>query len=180
MGEPTTRDRCLFGQLGGSQQSPSKQWASILDGAPCRAECRFLDDIIDLSGRDPKLCRPVLIESKASRAMPSSHTSSPCGARERHAKGLQGLVTECVRLSASDGKGVRDAARRAPMRSTRRDHVGGRAMANSRIVAGKQGDQRFVLAHGDARQTANAAIGCASDAKACARDCRVVGPRIVP
>jgi hypothetical protein len=53
-------------------------------------------------------------------------------------------------------------------------------MANSRIVAGKQSDQRFVLAHGDARQTANAAIGCASDSKACARDCRVVGPRIVP
>jgi hypothetical protein len=41
-------------------------------------------------------------------------------------------------------------------------------MANSRIVVGKQGDQRFVLAHGDARQTANAAIGRASDAKACA------------
>jgi hypothetical protein len=53
-------------------------------------------------------------------------------------------------------------------------------MANSRIVAGKQGDQRFVLAHGDARQTANAAIGCASDSKACAGDCSVVGPRIVP
>ena len=33
--------------------------------------------------------------------------------------------------------------------------------------------------NGDARQTPNAAIGCASDAKACARDCRVVGPRIV-
>jgi hypothetical protein len=53
-------------------------------------------------------------------------------------------------------------------------------MANSRIVAGKQGDQRFVLAHGDARQTPEAAISFAGHTKACARDRRVVGPGIVP
>ena len=52
-------------------------------------------------------------------------------------------------------------------------------MANSRIVAGEQGDQRFVLAQGDARQTPDAAIGCARDAEACARDRSVVWPRIV-
>src|ERR1700677_218008 len=52
-------------------------------------------------------------------------------------------------------------------------------MANSRVVAGKQGDQRFVLAEGDARQTPYATIGCASDAQTCARDCSVVWPRIV-
>src|ERR1700677_818675 len=52
-------------------------------------------------------------------------------------------------------------------------------MANSRVVAGKQGDQRFVLAQGYARQTPYTAIGCASNAKTCARDCSVVWPRIV-
>jgi hypothetical protein len=52
-------------------------------------------------------------------------------------------------------------------------------VANSRIVAGKQGDQRFVLAQWDARKAPDAAIGCAADAKTCAGDCRVVLPRIV-
>ena len=179
MGEPTTRDRYLFGQLGGSQQSPSKQWASIFDGAPCRAECRLLDDIVHLSGRNPKFGRPVLIECNVSRAMPSSQTSSPSSASERRAKGLQGVVTECVRLSASDREGVRDAARRAPVRSTRRDHVGSRAMANSRIVVVKQRDQSLVLAQRHPGQPPHATIGRARDAKTCARDCRVVGPRIV-
>jgi hypothetical protein len=57
--------------------------------------------------------------------------------------------------------------------------MGGRAVANSRIVAGKQGDQRFVLAQWDARKAPDAAIGCPGDAKTCAGDCRVMRPRIV-
>jgi hypothetical protein len=57
--------------------------------------------------------------------------------------------------------------------------MGGRAVANSRIVAREQGDQRFVLAQWDARKAPDAAIGCAGDAKTCAGDCRVVRPRIV-
>src|SRR6476619_5134167 len=40
----------------------------ILDGTPCRAERGLLDDVLDLSGRDLKFGRPVLIESKQSRA----------------------------------------------------------------------------------------------------------------
>src|SRR5271163_2844471 len=111
--------------------------------------------------------------------MQSSQTCSPCGARECRAKGLQGVVTECVRFPASDRKGVRDTAPRTSIRSTRRDYEGSWAMTNSRIVAQQQADKRFVLAKGNARQTPNAAIGCASDAKACARDCSVVWPRIV-
>src|ERR1700722_20947232 len=35
---------------------------------------------------------------------------------------------------------------RFPARSTRHDHVGSRAMANSRVLAREQGDQRLVVA----------------------------------
>ena len=96
---------------------------------------------------------------KPSRAVPPSQTRAPRGACKGGAKGLQGLVTECVRLPASDREGVGDSPWRAPICSTRRDHAGGRAMANAHIVVGKQGDQRFVLAQGDARKASDAAIG---------------------
>ncbi|MGB7975838.1 MAG: hypothetical protein WCF81_16160, partial [Roseiarcus sp.] len=65
------------------------------------------------------------------------------------------------------------------MDATRRDHVGVRAIPDSRILAREQADQCLVLAQGDARQAPGAAIGRAGHAEACARDCRVMGPRIV-
>jgi hypothetical protein len=135
--------------------------------------------MIDLAGRNPKFCRPVLIESKASRAMLSSQMSSPCGARERHAKGLQGVVAKRFRLLASDRKGVRDAPRSAPICPTGRGHVDSRTVADSRIPARKQGNQSFVLAQSDARQAPNAAVGRSTYAKARARYRGVMRPRIV-
>ena len=41
------------------------------------AECGLFDDVIDVAGRDSKFGHPVLIESKASRAMQSSQAPSP-------------------------------------------------------------------------------------------------------
>lgn len=92
---------------------------------------------------------------------------------------FQGVVAKRLRLPASGGKSVSDTPGRAARCSTRRDHVGGRAIANSCILTRKQTNQRLVLAQGDARQTPNAAIGRAGYAKARARDRGVVGPRIV-
>jgi hypothetical protein len=146
MGKPMTRDRNLFRQFCGPQRTPSKERASILDGVPYRAERRLLDEILDLSRQDLELRRPVLLEREASRAMPSSQRSSPCGACKRRTERLQVIIAECVRLSASDRESVRDTARRAPVRSTRRDHMGSRAMANANVVAQEQANQRPVLA----------------------------------
>ena len=68
---------------------------------------------------------------------------------------------------------------RAPSSDADVDHVDGRTISDSRILPRKQGNQRLVLAQRDARKTPGAAIGCAGYAKACARDCGVVRPRIV-
>ena len=107
----------LSGQFGWSQQSPSKQRASILDESPGRAKCGLLDDVVDVSGRDFKFGRPVLIESKASRAVQAPQAPAPRSARERRAERLQGVVAKSLGLPASDCKGVSDAARRAPLRA---------------------------------------------------------------
>jgi hypothetical protein len=65
------------------------------------------------------------------------------------------------------------------MDTTRRDDLDIRTIANSRILQRKQGNQRFVLAQSDARKAPDAAIGRAGYAKARARDCGVMRPRIV-
>src|ERR1700674_4998682 len=54
-----------------------------------------------------------------------------------------------------------------------------RTISNPRILARKQGNQRFVLAQGDARHPPNAAIGRATYAKARTRYRGVMRPRVV-
>jgi hypothetical protein len=125
VGEPTTGDGYLFGQFDRSQQMLSKPRAPMLDDVPCRAECRLLDDIVHLSGRNPKFGRPVLIESKTCRAMQSSQTSSPRPslqdpiepdlpwAADPHKAKMQGIVVDAIRFLAKPGRQKRSISRRA-------------------------------------------------------------------
>ena len=51
--------------------------SSLLDDVPCSAESALFHDLIDVAGRESKLRRPVLIQSKASRVMQASQLPSP-------------------------------------------------------------------------------------------------------
>jgi hypothetical protein len=138
-----------------------------------------LDRVIDAVRWDLKFDRPFLIESKASTSIQPPQTPAPRRARERCPERLQGLVAEGVRGRAPDHEGVRDAARRPPVRPAGRDHLDSRTIPNSRIPARKLSDQRLILAEGDTGQAPDPAIGVTGYSEARARDRGMMRPRIV-